>query len=77
MLVIHPEAKGMALMQSSPLEATRCTLALTYKGVHCAAKLVTRTSERYQNKKSEISWTWQHHFLSPRAVCDSWAADTD
>ena len=34
MLGIHPEAQGMALMQSSPLEAARCTLALTFKGIH-------------------------------------------
>ena len=37
MLGIHPEAQGMALMQSSPLEAARCTLALTFKGVHNSA----------------------------------------
>ena len=34
MLGIHPEAQGMALMQSSLLEAAHCTLALTFKGVH-------------------------------------------
>ena len=41
MLGIHPEARGMALMQSSPLEAARCTLVLTFKGVHMSSRVAS------------------------------------
>ena len=51
MLGIHPEAQGMALMQSSPLEAAHCTLALTFKGVHTTCAWPVSEAQWRNNRK--------------------------
>ena len=56
MLGIHPEAQGMALMQSSPLEAAHCTLALTFKGVHSEDIFSSKVSHLLSSSQKKLSF---------------------